>query len=481
MPEPIGSPRWWLNRLLARLEVEQPQLEQLDRWYAGDHPLPHIPPDLDKRYFAAQFRELLRQSRANFLALVVDATTERMRVNGFRLSASDDRVADEESWRIWQANQMDAESQLAIREALTKRRSYLSVWAAEAPGGYPKIAVEDACQTIVEHEPGNRHRRAAALKVWLDDWTGRQRANVYLPDGIYKFEATTSDMLNRGEAPRAARVREVGGWSELEDEFVPNPLGVVPVIPIVNRPDLYGVGQSEIEPVIPIQERINGTIFNRLLVAWFDSFKQKVLTGVEVPTDPETGQPLEFPWKVAIDRLLVLENPDAKVLELAGSDMTPYLRAHERDIQDIAVITRTPRHYLFQEGQSPSGDAIKSAETGLVAKVRDKQRYMAEAFEEAIRLARQFAGEPDTPVDSEIEWADPEYRTEGELTDAVIKQYQAGLITIEMAQERLGYTPTQIARMGQQRVAEALSQRGVELAEQLLIGGTNPSSSPPVG
>ena len=156
MPEPIGSPRWWLNRLLARLEVEQPQLEQLDRWYAGDHPLPHIPPDLDKRYFAAQFRELLRQSRANFLALVVDATTERMRVNGFRLSASDDRVADEESWRIWQANQMDAESQLAIREALTKRRSYLSVWAAEAPGGYPKIAVEDACQTIVEHEPGNR-------------------------------------------------------------------------------------------------------------------------------------------------------------------------------------------------------------------------------------------------------------------------------------------------------------------------------------
>lgn len=106
---------------------------------------------------------------------------------------------------------------------------------------------------------------------------------------------------------------------------------------------------------------------------------------------------------------------------------------------------------------------------------------MAEAFEEAIRLARQFAGEPDTPVDSEIEWADPEYRTEGELTDAVIKQYQAGLITIEMAQERLGYTPTQIARMGQQRVAEALSQRGVELAEQLLTGGTNPSSSPPVG
>src|SRR5690606_27768582 len=106
--------------------------------------------------------------------------------------------------------------------------------------------------------------------------------------------------------------------------------------------------------------------------------------GADRPGDRSAAR---VPWKVAIDRLLVLENPDAKVLELAGSDMTPYLRAHERDIQDIAVITRTPRHYLFQEGQSPSGDAIKSAETGLVATVRDKQRYMAEALAEAIRLA----------------------------------------------------------------------------------------------
>lgn len=482
MAQEVGSPRWWLERLLARLEVDQPRLELLNRWYRGDHPLAHIPPDLHKRYLS-QFQKLLAESRANFMGLVIDATNERLRVNGFRLSASDDQAADDESWRLWQANQMDAESPLAIREALTKGRACLSVWAGDP---WPTIAVEDASQTVVEHMPGNRRVRAAALKVWLDDWTGHQRANVYLPDGIYKFEATSRDIRPRGEPPTSTRVVESAAWSELEDEFVANPLGVVPIIPLVNRPDLYGQGQSEIETVIPIQERINGTIFNRLLVGWFDAFKQKVITGAEIPTDPDSGQVLEFPWKVAIDRLLVLENPDAKVMELGGTDLSPYLKAHERDIQDIATITRTPRHYLFQEGQSPSGDAIKSAETGLVAKVRDKQRYMAEPFEEAIRLARQFAGEPDAPVDSEIVWADPEYRSEAEQTDAVIKQHAAKLITTAMAQEKLGYTPTQIERMGPELVADELARQGRALAS-LMADGTGPDGaagpdgSPPAG
>ncbi len=481
MAEDIGSPRWWLLRLVARLEHDQRHLELMNRWYRGDHPLAHIPPDLHKRYLT-QFQTLLRQSRANFMELVVDAAAERLRVNGFRLSASDDQAADEASWQLWQANQMDAESPLAIREALTKGRSYLSVWAGDPS---PTIAVEDASQTIVEYQPGNRRVRAAALKIWLDDWTGKQRANVYLPDGIYKFEGHSTDVRQRGEPPSATRVAGAAGWAELDDEFVENPIGVVPIIPLLNRPDLYGQGQSEIESVTPIQERINGTIFNRLLVGWFDAFKQKVITGAEIPTDPETKQPLEFPWKVAIDRLLVLENPDAKVMELGGTDLAPYLKSHERDIQDIATITRTPRHYLFQEGQSPSGDAIKSAETGLVAKVRDKQRYMAEAFEEAIRLARRFAGEADAPVDSEIVWGDPEYRSEAEQTDAVIKQHAAGLITTAMAQEKLGYTPTQIERMGRELVADQLARQGVALAG-LMAGdgnsdGTGTGGQPAVG
>jgi hypothetical protein len=443
-------------------------MELMERYYRGDHPLAHVPPEMNARYLV-QFQEILRQSRANFMGLVIDSTSERLRVNGFRLSAADDKSADDGARMIWQANQMDAQAPLAVTEALTKRRSYLSVWAGDE---YPTIAVEDPCQTIVENEPGNPRKRAAGLKVWVDDWTGEDRANVYLPDGIYKFRRVREEERPPNRVVPAVRPDrsspKVQEWEELTDEFLANPHGVVPIIPLVNRPDLLGYGQSEIDTVIPIQDRINGTIFNRVLAGWFAAFRQKWATGIDIPEDAD-GNPVE-PFDAAINRMFISESDQAKFGTFDATDLSPYLKAHERDLQDIATITRTPRHYLFQEGQSPSGDAIKSAETGLVAKVRQKQSYMAEPFEEAIRLARLFAGEGEAPVDSEIIWSDPEYRSEAEQTDAIIKQHAAGLITTQMAQEKLGYTATEIIRMSEELAAQALAEQAAALTAQVMSG-----------
>ena len=93
--------------------------------------------------------------------------------------------------------------------------------------------------------------------------------------------------------------------------------------------------------------------------------------------------------------------------------------AIEEDVQHIAVQTRTPRHYFLQQGQAPSGDAIKSAEAGLVAKVVERQRQYGRSFAELVRLRQAYKGEQ--PKAIETIWADPEFRTMGELTDAIIK------------------------------------------------------------
>jgi hypothetical protein len=475
----VGSPEWWLTRLHARLMAERPRLDLLDRYYWGDHPLAQIPPELHAKYLT-QFQEILRQSRANFMQLVVDATANRLRVQGFRLSASKDEKADQESWDIWQASQMDAEHRLAVRDTLTKGRGALSVWGGEP---FPVIAVEDACQTIVESEPGNRRKRAAALKVWVDDWTGVDRANVYLPDGIHKFQRIREADLPPNQLVPAV-VPDKGPppkeWIELADEFVKNPLGVVPIIPLVARPDSYGCGHSEIEGVLAIQDRINGTIFNRVLAGWFAAFRQKWATGVEIPIDPETNQPSE-PWSQAITRMFVSESENAKFGTFDSTDLEPYLKAHEQDVKDIASITFTPRHFLIQQGQEPSGDAINSAEAGLNAKCMDRQQQLGESFEEALRLARRFAGDTDAPVDSEIVWADPRDPAvvEAAKTDAIIKQHAAQLISTSMAQEQLGYTPQEIERMSKDIVRESLAQQAVDLKGLVADAGSTGSQPPP--
>lgn len=440
--EPL-SPLWWLEKLNAQLVNRQPAMQLMDDYYYGRHPLPFLTKaHQDKLY--DEFRRMLEESKANFTRLVVDVVEERLKVDGFRLSAAEDEAADRESWDIWQANDLDANSQTAFVEALVKGVSYLSVWAGV---DYPMVCVEDPLQTIVGYVPGSNYRqRAAALKVWRDDWTGLDRANVYLPDGIYKFAAVDTGN-DTTQAPNPWNSVPKGrDWVELEDQFVPNPLGIVPIVPLRNRPRLLDEGQSEIADVVPVQNQINSFLFLLALAGFQGAHRQKWVAGIKPETDPKTNKP-KVPYDIAVDKLLISSDPNTKFGEFGESDLAGYRAAIDQKIRLIAVTTRTPRHYLEAEGQAPSGDAIKSAESGLVKKVERKQRELADGLEEALRVARLFAGATDAPVDSEIVWADANVRTEAEITDATIKKFQADLITREQALEDMGYSQVEIARM----------------------------------
>jgi hypothetical protein len=454
MAAPIAQPTdplAWLVKLSTDLAYRRPFMELMDRYYRGEHPLPFLTKAHESK-IRDQFRQLLEDSRSNFMRLVVDVVEERMRVEGFRLSAAADQAADQESWNIWQANQMDALSQMGFVEALVKGLSYASVWFDTDGDEYPDIAIEDPLQTIVAYEPGsNFRRRAAALKVWRDDWTGKERANVYLPNGIYKFERddpkATGPATAQGRALETSDLRD--GWKELEGEFVANPLGIVPIVPLRNRPRPLCEGESELCDVYRIQNQINGFNFLLALAGYFGAHRQRWVTGITLTTGAD-GKPIE-PFNTAIDRLWTEENEQARFGDFDQTDLSGYLKTTEQKVTHIAITTRTPKHYLLPEGQEPSGDAINSAEAGLVHKVQRKQRTFGEGLEEVIRLARRFAGDTDAPVDSEIIWADARLRTEAEITDAAVKKLQIGLISHAQALEDLGYSPQQIERMGASR------------------------------
>jgi hypothetical protein len=443
-------------------------MQLMDDYYSGRHPLPFLTKSHNSK-MRDEFRQLLEDSRSNFMRLVVDAVEERLIVSGFRLSAATDAKSDEPSWAIWQANQMDAESQSAFVEALVKGCAYLSVWAGDP---YPSIAVEDPTQTIVGYLPGsNFRRRASALKMWVDDWTTMRRANVYLPNGIYKFEAKASDIID--SKTRTSASDEKPRWVELPDEFVPNPLGVVPIIPLRNRPRLLCEGESELADVYRIQNAINGFLFLLALAGYFGAHKQRWAVGLTIMED-DKGRPKE-PFDVAIDKLWVSENPEVKFGEFSATDLTGYIKAIEQKVTHIAVTTRMPKHYLLPEGQEPSGDALRAAEAGLVKKVERKQRPFGEGLEEAIRLARRFAGEPDSPVDSEVVWADAQTDSMAVVTDAVIKQYAEGLIPLEAAQSQLGYSQTEIARFAAMRAGDMLMRELMNPTPPLPLNVTPPT------
>src|SRR4051812_32012817 len=138
---------------------------------------------------------------------------------------------------------------------------------------------------------------------------------------------------------------------------------------------------------MPIQNAINKLCTDMLVASEFGAFRQRVLSGVEIPRDPETGRPLGRAEIVsAMSRLWAFESSDAKVTDLPATDLSNFVRAVEMFKADLAAQTRTPPHYLLGQVVNASGDALKAAEAGLVSKCRRKIVIYSDPWEEAMAL-----------------------------------------------------------------------------------------------
>lgn len=482
-----GSAAWWLDALSIRLAARRSRIDRFEAYYRGDQDLRYA-----SRKFRAAFGPLFDGYAENICQLIVDAAKERMHVIGFRMGGDRDLQADTDAWAIWQANQMDAWHTVAERISLVSEQAYIGVWRGDPE---PRISVLDPRTTITAPDPENPSRRLAALRMWQDEWTGRMFATVYLPDATYKFQSLTLDSNARGNIPPANfsdrwQPRMVAG----EDWPLPNPLGVVPIVPLTNNPSLDGTGSSEIEPIIPINDAINFAVTNMMLSIEFAAFRQKWVTNFVLEEQPvldsggdpvvgPDGRPkmkLVEPYRLDMDRLLVAPppsagDPETRFGEFAQTDVKPYIEFVEQRLQMAATISRTPHHYILGgQGSYPSGETLSATEAGLVAKVRDKQMFAGETWEEVIRLAFLVKGDARGDVlDSETLWRDPERRTESQHVDAVLKMQAMG-VPDQFLWEELGFTPQQIARIRQLRLEDALSQPVPQLGTPLqVVSGGN--------
>lgn len=440
--EPL-SPEWWLNRLYKKLVARRDEVDFFNDYYTGNHPLPWLAPQARD-----EFRRLVRMTRSNYMGLVVDSTAERITVEGFRFG--DDPSADKDTWRIWQANNLDSESDVAWLESLISGVSYFHVAPNPKDEKTPFVWVEHASQMIVEHVPGtNRRERAAGLKVWDDDWMGELHAVLQLPDRIYKYRAprpnggvvsTSLDWVERevkGEQPNGQRR---------------NPLGLVSMIEIANNPRLLTGGISELYDVTDIQDRINKTLFDRMQTQEFGVDPQKWAKGF--PSEDEDGNPnvIEF----GRNRMVTSDVAETGFGNFAVAPLDPYSNAKREDVKDIASRTRTPAQYLLGEMSNVNGETLKASESGLISKVRQRMRPFGEGAEEAARVFRMAAGLPaSSGSQMETIFRNPEFRTEGELTDAVVKKLQTRIASLRQAREDVGYSAKQIERLEQDDLDES--------------------------
>lgn len=421
-----GTPDWWLDRLYKRLRTRQTDLKVWDNWYSGDHPAPE-----GHEKAGALLLRLLDATGLNVLGKVADAGHERMHVEGFKV----DGKINDDVWEIWQGNNFDAASRMVFQEMMGLSAAYVLVDPNLNAAGYPTMTPEHPEQAITEDIPGSQER--VGLKVYVDETEATPIRYAYLYDGEEVRVYAAPTRINMGWALRPS-------WEYQESLSGSNPLGECPLVPFPNRPRMLRDPRPEWWPALPVQKRINKTLLDRLVMQDHGAFKAKWATGLEIPVDPATGEPVE-PFQAAIDRMFVNENHEGKFGQFDAEDIRQMLLAVNDDVKHAAVLVATPPDQLLGEIVNVSEGGLEAARDSLTRRVNLHKDFVEEPLETVARLGLIAAGKTVPNVSGMTTyWRETENVTLGAKADAALKWANLG-VPLEALWERfLGAGPDEI-------------------------------------
>jgi len=460
---PLDDLQWALDDIGARAKAYQ----HFRDYYNGDHRLLFA-----TEKFRNAFGDLFQSFADNLCSSVVDAVADRLEVAAFEAPGAE--TAAGQAWEVWERNRMDRRAGDVHAGALREADAFVVVWPNRL--GEPRIWPQNPQTIAVRYDDDDEPDRILwAAKVWRTKvtWDGTARpgvrANLYYPERIEKWAA----QIGEGATVKASRFRAFEPDDGTGSEVI-NPYGVVPVFHFANGASDGSYGRSELADVIPLQDALNKAIADMLVAMEFHAYPQRWMVGVEVERHPETGKPLDPPFKPGADRIWSLGNPDARFGQFDPASLQGFLAVQDSFRAEVARVSGTPLHYLMLSGEFPSGEAMKTAEARLVKKVEDRQTAFGNVWEDALRLCVAIAGGPaDAPL-SAI-WESAESRDERLEAETATLKKELGVSTEQLLRE-LGYTPDQIEQMAEEREVG-----GTDVGEALLRAFERGGSTVPVG
>jgi hypothetical protein len=457
-----------ITRLRNAHNYELPLLRALNDEYELRSARAYMHPEI-----AAEVGERLQQVVIAWPQLVVDSLEERLDVEGFRLPKGS---PDDDLWRVWQANNCDEQSQLATVDALAMRRAYIAVGTNEDDADTPLVTFESPLEVFADIDPRKRTVRSA-IRLYGNQLLrreGDQLLNTQLISGRLEQYATVY------EPNRTSYYDLTGEWTLLDRDE--HNLGVVPIIPMVNRSRLADwTGRSELEPILPLARAANKLATDMMVAAEFVAIPLRGMFGVG-PDDFEDQHGNKLSAMQAImGRMLAIPDEEkvARQFEFAAAQLSQFHDSINQLARLVASVSGLPPHFLgLATDNPPSADAIRSAEIRLVKRAERKQRAFGGAYEETMRLVNRLQTGQWNPDLKRLEtdWRDASTPTIAQTADATVKKHAQGIITTRQAREDLQYTDAQIARME----ADDEKQAALDPAGQALraIGQGQPQGPP---
>lgn len=395
----------------------------------------------------------------NFCDVTVDVVAERLKVTGFDTSqAVEDQVSGEKNDPLgdqlgewWQRGRLDLVQQRAHYGAV-KLGDYFVIVDWDAEKSLPRFVPQHPCHAKIEYSPDDPDLAEYACKHWHSTVDGArvQRLNAYWPDRVEKwYRLAEGDVASGGWDHFSGD----GAWSQPWVTSDGEPLGV-PVFHFRYKPGDNTYGTSRLADVLPFQDELNKLVIDLNELCDNHGLPQRWATGI-------TG---DVTFKNVAGNVWTATSETAKFGQFDLAPTAELLNAVEGLLSRLARKTRTPMH-LLTGGTPPSGESLKTAESGLVSVVMAAQTGFGNTWEDAFRFALRLGaddGAVNVPEDLwlDCQWESPETRSDEQNLAAAEAKHRLGVSKATLLRE-IGYDPGREAglRQGEMEAEQAVAEK----------------------
>ena len=415
----------YAKKALSILEEDAKRLGRIDQYYIGNHVKPYMPDTAN-----AEYKDLAERCVTNWMPNLVSTPAQALFVDNYtRGDEGGEESADNSpEWKHWKRSGMEANQGPIYDAALKFGHSYV-LTQKDAKGNVISKGLS-ALRTVTLYEDpatdidpvaGVYFRRLATAKA--DDI---RKANGKGVGRVFVWDETDEYELEYSSDNQWAIVKG------------PKPHGATscPVTRFHAYRDLEGRTWGVIEPMIPIQDRINQTVFDLLVSQTYASFRVRWVTGMAPPMkmkrnedgtlEPELdadGNPIPDRQYISAARFFYAEDDKVKFGDLAGTDLTGFIKAAELAVRHLSALSSTPPHFLLGEIANISAEALQAAETALSRKIEALRTAFGEAWERVMRIAGEMEGDETAAEDfsGHILWRDMGASSMAQTADALGK------------------------------------------------------------
>lgn len=442
-----------VGRLFEELEGRIDDLAEEQAYMEGAPLGNEFEPGKDKEFNGME--QLRDMSRNNYARLVVSAVTNKCGIEGFRTAAANDEYGDSRVDELFDRDDMGFAIQDAIEIASAFRRSYLYV----DPMTTRQRVVPTTNAAVlmdVTDEP------VAGIVLRRDKILDRDVMQVYIrsineatgvaegPPRLYTATRDHNDyayVSKRGivltssdsEVPLDRNVSH--GWVWWKEEAVPSTTRI-PLTVLKNKD-----GKSEFSNVTDTINRLNHMIFQRVIVATMQAFRQRAIKG-NFPKYDNKGKEIDYADLFEAGPARMWQLPEgADIWESSTTDYSGLLEAVKADERALGAQTSTPMNY-FSDSVNNSAEGAATQKESYYDRVEDRRRRFGSRLRRHVSILMEVNGEDERSRIEELEviWKPVESLTLSERSAAYASLKSNGLSVKTALREGMQMKPREIQR-----------------------------------